>query len=904
LKLNNNYLTQFPQLNGLSNLSQLVIHHNSINSLFNSSLIYPNLQSLDLSYNQIITIPNGFFTNTSSKLSSINLSNNRITSIEKGAFDNLTNLEVLRLSKNRISSIPKELFRKLILLKELDLSRNRLESLDGLVFHGLESLQYLKLRRNHLSQLFDGAFWGLISIQYLHLDHNNITKVRKGWLYGLSSLNQLTLSHNSIDEIDGDGFEFSRKLSELDLSYNRLHSITKDTFSRLHSLQYLTLDHNSISFIDDSAFRLLSALEVLELNYNEISWTIEDSSGSFVGLDRLKNLGLAFNYIKSIAKRAFSGLTNLEILDLTHNPITSIQDQSFSWFKRLQELRLNTTDLLCDCTLKWLPIWLKSWSAQHLMNESKCKHPKWLINKSLLEANPEEFTCQDYLKPYLIDDFKLFGDKPLTALKGDNMTLSCKAASSSPTPMQFQWRKDNQIMNTSIDRLFSETFANLKNGNLTEYTGNLHLTNIEDEDEGRYQCIASNNFGAVYTHKIRINVHVMPLFTKTPSNVTVKVGNTARLECAARGQPLPEISWQKDGGDNFPAAMERRMHVMPTDDVFFIVEVKLKDMGLYTCTATNDAGSITANAYLNVLETPTFVRPMSDKEAIAGETAVLECMASGSPKPTLTWSKDGGAIIATERHFFTADNQLLIIVKTKPTDNGQYMCEMSNILGTAKDSTYLNIIPSVNSNDNEKVEESSGFSSLFLEDSKTIGIIIIAVFVCIVFTSFVWVIIIYHTRKRSDDYSQTNTDETNIPEFDSVNGITAKLRSSAQKEMISNIFEPTNSDDMISTHSDSSTKDSGTGDSARRDSRDVIHEQEIDFNEQQIQTHFYPSYNSAQFKTKSGLYKGLSMDHISVKRSRKRPDSQSPNIVINPWTFSPIKSFSVNDMFAVDVKQN
>jgi Leucine-rich repeat (LRR) protein len=109
LKLNNNYLTQFPQFDGLSNLTQLVIHHNSINSLFNSSLIYPNLQSLDLSYNQIITIPNGFFTNTSSKLSSINLSNNRITSIEKGAFDNLTNLEVLRLSKNRISSIPKEL---------------------------------------------------------------------------------------------------------------------------------------------------------------------------------------------------------------------------------------------------------------------------------------------------------------------------------------------------------------------------------------------------------------------------------------------------------------------------------------------------------------------------------------------------------------------------------------------------------------------------------------------------------------------------------------------------------------------------------------------------------------------------------------------------------------------------
>lgn len=766
-----------------------------------------------------------------------------------------------------------------------------METLDGLVFHGLESLQTLKLRKNQLTQLFDGAFWGLNSLQFLHLDHNNLTKVQKGWLYGLSSLNQLTLTYNQINDIEGDGWEFLRKLWELDLSHNRLHSITKHTFSRLHSLQYLTLNHNTISFIDDSAFRSLSFLEVLELNHNQISWTIEDSSGSFLGLERLKSLGLAFNYIKSISKRAFSGLSNLEVLDLSHNPIASIQDQSFSWFNNLQELRLNSTDLLCDCTLNWIPIWLKSMKNNELSREAKCKHPKWLIDKPLIEANPEEFRCQDYLKPYLIDDFKLLGDKPLTALKGDNMTLSCRAASSSLTPMQFQWRKDNQIMNTSVGSLFLETFALLKNGNVTQYTGNLHLTHIEDEDEGRYQCIASNNFGAVYTHKFTINVHVMPLFTKTPSNVTVKVGNTARLECAARGQPLPEISWQKDGGDNFPAAMERRMHVMPTDDVFFIVEVKVTDMGHYTCTATNDAGSVTAHAFLNVLEIPTFVRPMNDKEAIAGETAVLECMASGSPKPSLTWAKDGGAIIATERHFFTADNQLLIIVKTMTSDEGEYTCEMSNILGTAKDSTYLNIISSLNSIDGEKANESFGFASLFVEDRKTIGIIVIAVFICIVITSSVWVIIIYHTRKRSDDYSQTNTDESN----DSVNEMSVKHRSTLEKEITSNMFLHIRDD--ISTNSDSSTKDSGTGDSARRDSREAIHE--VDYNET-----LFVSNSCNQIKTKARLYKGLSMDHINAKRKSKTPYNHVSNVVKNQWNFSPIKSFSVNDMFDVNDEQN
>lgn len=75
----------------------------------------------------------------------------------------------------------------------------------------------------------------------------------------------------------------------------------------------------------------------------------------------------------------------------------------------------------------------------------------------------------------------------------------------------------------------------------------------------------------------------------------------ARLECAAEGHPPPQIAWQKDGGINFPAARERRMHVMPEDDTFFIANVKAEDMGVYSCTAKNEAGSLSANATLTVL---------------------------------------------------------------------------------------------------------------------------------------------------------------------------------------------------------------------------------------------------------------------------------------------------------------
>lgn len=92
-----------------------------------------------------------------------------------------------------------------------------------------------------------------------------------------------------------------------------------------------------------------------------------------------------------------------------------------------------------------------------------------------------------------------------------------------------------------------------------------------------------------------------PVFTLKPEDVTVKAGKPAELKCAATGQPTPEISWQKDGGDSFPAARERRMHVYPSDDRFYIMATSIADEGVYSCMARNEAGVITSNATVTVL---------------------------------------------------------------------------------------------------------------------------------------------------------------------------------------------------------------------------------------------------------------------------------------------------------------
>uniref|UniRef100_F7HSZ8 Leucine rich repeats and immunoglobulin like domains 3 n=1 Tax=Macaca mulatta TaxID=9544 RepID=F7HSZ8_MACMU len=725
VKLNNNELETIPNLGPVSaNITLLSLAGNRIVEILPEHLKeFQSLETLDLSSNNISELKTAF---PPLQLKYLYLNSNRVTSMEPGYFDSLANtLLVLKLNRNRISAIPPKMF-KLPQLQHLELNRNKIKNVDGLTFQGLGALKSLKMQRNGVTKLMDGAFWGLSNMEILHLDHNNLTEITKGWLYGLLMLQELHLSQNAINRISPDAWEFCQKLSELDLTFNHLSRLDDSSFLGLSLLNTLHIGNNRVSYIADGAFRGLSSLKTLDLKNNEISWTIEDMNGAFSGLDKLRRLILQGNRIRSITKKAFTGLDALE------------------------HLHLNTSSLLCDCQLKWLPQWVAENNFQSFVNAS-CAHPQLLKGRSIFAVSPDGFVCDDFPKPQITVQ-----PETQSAIKGSNLSFICSAASSSDSPMTFAWKKDNELLHDAE----MENYAHLRaqGGEVMEYTTILRLREVEFASEGKYQCVISNHFGSSYSVKAKLTVNMLPSFTKTPMDLTIRAGAMARLECAAVGHPAPQIAWQKDGGTDFPAARERRMHVMPEDDVFFIVDVKIEDIGVYSCTAQNSAGSISANATLTVLETPSFLRPLLDRTVTKGETAVLQCIAGGSPPPRLNWTKDDSPLVVTERHFFAAGNQLLIIVDSDVSDAGKYTCEMSNTLGTERGNVRLSVIPTPTC-------DSPQMTAPSLDDDgwATVGVVIIAVVCCVVGTSLVWVVIIYHTRRRNEDCSITNTDETNLP---------------------------------------------------------------------------------------------------------------------------------------------
>uniref|UniRef100_A0A8C8IVK7 Leucine-rich repeats and immunoglobulin-like domains 2 n=1 Tax=Oncorhynchus tshawytscha TaxID=74940 RepID=A0A8C8IVK7_ONCTS len=364
---------------------------------------------------------------------------------------------------------------------------------------------------------------------------------------------------------------------------------------------------------------------------------------------------------------------------------------------------LNTSSLLCDCQLQWLGPWL---TDNHFLQSvsAMCAHPASLLGRNILSVSLEELVCDDFPKPRITDH-----PETATALCGTNVTLSCLASSSSDSPMAMAWRKDWEVLYDAE----VQNCARYQEGKLF-FTTVLYLLNVNFTDEGCYQCVVSNHFGSNYSNRAKLTVNELPSFLKTPMDLTIRTGTIARLECAAEGHPSPQIAWQKDWGTDFPAT---------------------EDMGVYSCTAQNAAGSMSANATLTVLgELHSYLPGI--------------CIADGSPAPRLNWTKDDGPLVLTERHFFAATNQL-IIMDAGSADTGKYTCIMSNTLGTERGHIYLRVSPNC--------DTAGGYD----QDSwNTVGIVVVC---CVVGTSLVWVIVIYHMRRKSEDYSITNSDEMKLP---------------------------------------------------------------------------------------------------------------------------------------------
>ncbi|KAJ8922838.1 hypothetical protein NQ315_007873 [Exocentrus adspersus] len=134
--------------------------------------------------------------------------------------------------------------------------------------------------------------------------------------------------------------------------------------------------------------------------------------------------------------------------------------------------------------------------------------------------------------------------------------------------------------------------------------GSLYFSRVDETHSGTYTCTPHNDLGTAGPSP---NMHVVvqrpPVFVRTPHNLYLKkLGEAIEMPCDARDGDnghRPIIVWYKKDGTSLPMG---RYSIK--DGNLTIIDIQSEDSGIYQCSATNKAATISAETELLVENIP------------------------------------------------------------------------------------------------------------------------------------------------------------------------------------------------------------------------------------------------------------------------------------------------------------
>ncbi|KFV71415.1 Contactin-6, partial [Dryobates pubescens] len=256
------------------------------------------------------------------------------------------------------------------------------------------------------------------------------------------------------------------------------------------------------------------------------------------------------------------------------------------------------------------------------------------------------------------------------AAKGSSVKLECFALGN-PVPSISWKRSDGSSLPKKIE------------ANKTQ--GVLEIPDIQQEDEGSYECIAGNIRGR-NTARGQLFVYALPEWDKKIQNAFLSLYDSLVWECKAKGKPSPSYSWLKNGQ---PLMSEERIQI--ANGTLIIPVLNMSDSGLYQCVAENKYDTIYANAELRVIAAaPDFSKNPVKKISVVqvGGEVTIGCKPSASPRAVINWRKGSEALRQNKRVMLLEDGSLRLYNITK-ADAGVYTCTATNQFGAARNSGNL-----------------------------------------------------------------------------------------------------------------------------------------------------------------------------------------------------------------------
>uniref|UniRef100_A0A8C0R8K7 Roundabout guidance receptor 2 n=1 Tax=Canis lupus dingo TaxID=286419 RepID=A0A8C0R8K7_CANLU len=273
--------------------------------------------------------------------------------------------------------------------------------------------------------------------------------------------------------------------------------------------------------------------------------------------------------------------------------------------------------------------------------------------------------------------------------QGRTVTFPCETKGN-PQPAVF-WQKEG-----SQNLLFPNQPQQPNSRCSVSPTGDLTITNIQRSDAGYYICQALTVAGSILA-KAQLEVTDVltdrppPIILQGPANQTLAVDGTALLKCKATGDPLPVISWLKEG---FTFLGRDSRATIQEQGTLQIKNLRISDTGTYTCVATSSSGETSWSAVLDVTESGATISKNYDLSDLPGPPSKPQVTDVTKNSVTLSWQPGTPGALPASAYIIEAFSQS--VSNSWQTVANHVKTTLYTVRGLRPNTIYLFMVRAIN----------------------------------------------------------------------------------------------------------------------------------------------------------------------------------------------------------------
>ncbi|CAN2388029.1 hypothetical protein PRIEUP_LOCUS14755 [Pristimantis euphronides] len=244
----------------------------------------------------------------------------------------------------------------------------------------------------------------------------------------------------------------------------------------------------------------------------------------------------------------------------------------------------------------------------------------------------------------------------------------------------------------SEDEKIEDEAGRYKQKNIDELVQSLYVTASKMEPDRVIQCHAESESSETATAEITLRVIQKPFFVNdVEKRKEFSAGFTAKLPCAVKGIPPPQVTWYRSAVPiiPFPGHLSAS-----ADGTLTIDKIQLSDAGMYYCMAHIRDRNEVAYKNVSVIVNAAPIVQFNDTNvsATSESNTSFTCLVTGHPKPQITWIKgDQKVPLDGQKFALSSDRQKLSITELEKTDEGEYTCYAVNRFGEHNSTLFLQV---------------------------------------------------------------------------------------------------------------------------------------------------------------------------------------------------------------------